>query len=193
MSNIFILVKCKQFVPEKIMCKITPFAIKYNFLWVGGNSIKNYHTHHYRGPSKNIKYFKKEINKILSNSKLKYSIIVGNKDYLEKPLEKNFSILSINNITKKIKLKEEKLKEEKLKINKKILLIISKLEKKKYGYYLPVLINSIISDHPYKIKHDIFIEYSNKYFIIKCENKHALYITSLWLKRLSELINKLFL
>ena len=125
MSNIFILVKCKQFVPEKIMCKITPFAIKYNFLWVGGNSIKNYHTHHYRGPSKNIKYFKKEINKILSNSKLKYSIIVGNKDYLEKPLEKNFSILSINNITKKIKLKEEKLK-----INKKILLIISKLEKK---------------------------------------------------------------
>jgi hypothetical protein len=186
MSNIFIIIKCRKFVPEKIMCKISPYAIQYNFLWIGGNSIKNYHTHQYRGPSKYSKLFEQEINKVLHKSKLKHSVISGNKGYLEKPSEQDLSICPLNQqVPKKIKLKEEKTK-----INKHLLPVISKLKKTKYGYYLPISIKSIIHDHPYNVRHSIFISSDSKYFIIKGDSKHAIHITSLWLKRLSVLLNR---
>ena len=186
MSNIFILVKCRNFVPEKIMCNISPYAIQYGFLWIGGNSIKNYHTHQYRGPSKHITLFKKNINQVLHKSKLKYAILSGNKDYLKKPSEHDFSVcLFHQEVPEKIKLKEEKIN-----INKYVLPIISKLKKTKYGYYLPISIKSILHEHPYNIKHSIFISYDNTYFTIKGDNNHVIYITLLWLKRFSVLLKQ---
>jgi len=194
MSNLFILIKCRKYVPDSVMRKISPFATRYNFLWIGGNSIKNYHTHQYRGPTKKLRSFKKEVNNILHKSKLKYSMISGNKGYLDKPSEHDFSIyqgqhkVDTNNTTKNTK----QIFKEKLYINKKYLFrIISKLNKTKYGYYLPISLSSTIKEHPIKVSYDVFIIFDDKNISLYSENKYALRNTKLWLTRLSKLY-KLF-
>jgi len=193
MSNLFILIKCRKYVPDSVMRKISPFATRYNFLWIGGNSIKNYHTHQYRGPTKKLKSFKKEVNNILHKSKLQYSMISGNKGYLDKPSEHDFSVyqgqhkVDLNSIFKDPK----RIVKEKLYINKKYLFrIISKLNKTKCGYYLPISLSSTIKEHPIKVSYDVFIIFDDENISLYSENKYALRSTKLWLTRLSKLYKK---
>lgn len=192
MSNLFILIKCnKKYVPDSIMRKITPYAILYNFLWVGGNSIKNYHTHQYSGQTRKLNLFKKEVSKVLKSSKLCFSILSGNKSdkkYLGKPSEHDYYVLKNNDIQD---LNKKKILKEKLKSNKYLLKIISKLKKIKNGYYLPISMTSIIKEHPIKITYNVFITLNNKNIVLYSENKYALRNTKIWLNRLSKLIKAL--
>lgn len=193
MSNIFILVKCKNFLSENITRKFIPFAIDNNYLWVGGNSFGDYHVNQYRGPTKKINVFKKEIVNILQNSKNRkkikcFSVISGNS--MNKPSEHYFSIdpfLKEKNVSI---LNSKKIKEESLNTNKTLIKEILKLKKTKNGLYLPITLVSIIKGHPIKISHDIFIKINKNNLILKSENKHALTNTKLWLKRLSNLLEK---
>ena len=190
MSNLFILIKYKNFVPDRIIQKISPHATLYNFLWIGKNSIKNYHMYQCRGPLKYIKLFKNKVIYILNNANVHYSIITGNKGYLNKPSENDFTICQerIIHITT---INNKNLKKEKVKINKIYLCkIINNLQKTTYGYYLPILLSSNIKEQPVKIKYDVFITFDNDNTIIYGENKYAIRNTKNWLKRLSKLYEK---
>lgn len=190
MSNLFILVKCKKYVPESTMRKISPHAIKYNFLWIGGNHIENYHIHQYRGPTKKLLPFKKEVNNIFRESKLKYSIISGNKDFLKKPSEHDITIYT-GEITS-FSVNKNKLHEEKTKINKKyISKIILKLNKTKYGYHLPLLLKKIRKEHTLKVRYDVFIKFHGNNTNLYSESKYAIRITKEWLKRVYTLCKKI--
>ena len=200
MSYIFILIMCKNYVPSLIMRNISPYATKYDFLWVGGNSIKNYHIHQYKGPVKNIRIFKKEINNILNiskkNNKIKcYSIISGNTKPLDKPTEHDFTIYSFKNSFEN-KIDFQNIKNiKKLSIKtKNILKVISNLKKIKFlnesGYYLPISLTSIIKEHPIKIRHNLFLIVNENNILIYGEHKHPIKTTKTWLIRLSKLLQK---
>jgi hypothetical protein len=195
MSNIFILVKCKNFLPETVSSKIAPYAIKYNFLWIGGNSIGNYHINQYKGTILNIKLFVKEVNNILQIAKNKnkikcYSIIFEkNKSYsyLEKPSEHDFSIYKCNmpNLPEK--------NTQKIIFSLKttyLLKVISKLKKTKNRYHLPLLLLKKIKDHPTNVKSNVFITIGENSIVLYGENKLSLKYTKLWLIRLSKLLHK---
>lgn len=200
MSNIFILVKCKNFLPENITKKFIPSAITNNFLWIGGNSLNNYHLNQYRGPSKNIILFKKHISVFLQNAKNKnkikcFSVISGNKTYLDKPSEHYFSInqdnqnnqdiiLPIENNLKKITINSN------INSNINLIKVISKLPKTKYGYYLPISLSSTLRGHPIKIAYDVFITIGKNNIIVQSENKYAIKNTKIWLTRLMKLLDK---
>lgn len=199
MSNIFILVKCKNFLSENITKQFIPSAIENNFLWIGGNSLKDYHINQYRGPTRKINLFKKEVINVLQNAKNKkkikcFSILSGNKSYLDKPSEHYFSVdpfLTNKNKRNVILLKPKKIKEEKLNnVDKNLIKVISKLKKTNDEYYLPITLSSFLREHPVKIAHNIFIKINVNDVILQSENKHALKNTKLWLKRLSELLEK---
>jgi hypothetical protein len=195
MSNLFILVKCKKFIPEIISSKIAHYAIKYNFLYIGGNSIGDYNINQYRGNVRYIKIFVKEVNNIFKFAKkinkIKCYSIIFEKDkscrYLEKPSEHDFSIYKNN--TPDLQIIQIKKIVFSLKTTY-LLKVISKLKKTKYGYYLPLLLLKQIRNHPTNVKNNVFITIDKSSIILYGKNKLSLLYTKLWLTRLSKLLQK---
>ena len=185
MSNIFFIVKCKKYLPESISKQIAPLAVKHGFLWIGGNSIGDYHVNQYRGPSKYIRLIKDKLTTILKkNKKIKYySFITGNSSFLKSPSEKEFQI---NQGPYEIQNDEPKYNENiKLTHVRKVL---TKLKKTKHGYCLPILLSSLKGDYLVNVPHNIFIHVNKDNLTISSDHKHPLHKTKSWLKRLEKLL-----
>lgn len=170
MESIFIFTK-KISMTSNIKRKICECAINSNFLWIGGNNIGKYQINQYTGA--NTKNFLECLKKI----RFKHSVLMKKK---VKPNEEDITICLDN--SDNINLNNKNYSKT---LNIKIP-FLRNLKKEKDFYIVPIKINCIKNNHPYKILNHIFIKKDKSLTFFSNNKKHLKYFIR-WLKRYNKL------